>query len=586
MNNTYKILIGWILMIFLFGSCSDEFLEENPKGSVSGETLATESGVRELLIGAYSLLDGFELFINNMGAATTPSNWMFGDVPSDDMHRGDNPGGWGEISIIERFETTSTNSFVGQVWELGYDGVSRANDVLRILELAREKNAISQDAAMQIEAEARWLRAWYHFQMRLKFEKIPYIKHDIDDPTQIKNNREVWDDMEADIQWGIDNNMDEYPVEPGRISYFAAETLLARIHLMQLEYLEAKPLLQDVIDRGGYSLTSHFYDNFDEERQNNEESIFEIQYSVNDASTYWNSTVGSGLMAPNGIGLCCSYSAPSFDLFNAFKVDADGLPLLDTYQDNFLIEDYGLLSTDPFVPTGHLLDPRVDWTIGRRGITYLDWGAFTGSDMMNNQLEMGPFLNKKIIFYKRNNGNINTTNLWEPANANNWRMFRLGHVILWRAEVAVEENDLETARQLVNQIRTRAADDIVMGRVSTPDDTFGGSEDDIIIDTTQAAANYDLQPYPVFPNQDYARKAVRHEMRLEFALEGIRFFDLVRWGEAARVINDYLELELANNKLPWLQGTRFVEGKNEYNPIPQLQLDLQKGILEQDPDHQ
>ncbi len=579
----YKIMLLVVLGIAI-SSCKDEFLEEFPKGVVTIDTLSDEDGANLLLIGAYSLIDGFSQGGPGGAGEASATNWVWGDVPSDDMHRGDQTGGWSAINLIERYEVDPANPWVEGLWAANYDGVARANDVLKVLRNAGD--AIPTEEANQIEAEARWLRAWFHFQLQTKIEKIPYITEDVD-PAEVSNTTDVWDNIEADLQWGIDNNMDEAPSEVGRASRWVAKALKARVHLFQNEFAQAKPILDDILNNGPFVLMDHFYDNHDEEKQNNAESIFEVQYTVNDgAAGGENAGSDHRTLFPRGadVGLCCAYSAPSFDLFNAFKVDANGLPLLDTFQDDLLLEDYGLLDTEAFTPTAVDLDPRVDWTIGRRGIPFLDWGPMSGGDWMLDQAGMGPFMNKKIMFYKRNfqTISINTPTWSAGLNGNNWRLFRLSHIILWRAEVAVEENDLGTAMALVNRIRERAQDDIVMGRISN---TTFGSGDPIVIDENQPAANYNLGLYTSFPDQDYARKAVRHETRLEFALEGMRFQDLVRWGIDAETINTYLASELSNGKLPWIQGATYTAGQNDHFPIPQTQLDLQSGVLTQDPQY-
>lgn len=580
----FKISLMVILGIAI-SSCKDEFLEEFPKGVVLFDTLADEAGADLLLIGAYSVIDGYSQGGPGGNGSASATNWVWGDVPSDDMHRGDQTGGWSAINLIERYEVDSTNPWLEGLWSANYDGVARANDVLKVLRIAVDE--IPADKAKQIEAEARWLRAWYHFQLRTKIERIPYITEDIEDPSQIPNDREIWDDIEADLQWGIDNNMNANPSEVGRASLWAAKALKARVHMFQNEFDLAKPLLNDIIDNGPFQLMDHFYDNHDEEKQNNAESIFEVQYTVDDGAGIHNAGADHRTLFPRGadVGLCCAYSAPSFDLFNAFKVDANGLPLLDTFQDNLLLEDYGLLDTETFTPTNELLDPRVDWTIARRGIPFLDWGPMSGGDWMLDQAGMGPFLNKKNMFYKRNFRIISIpTPIWSAGlNANNWRLFRLGHIILWRAEVAAEENDLGTAMDLVNDIRRRAQDDIVMGKISN---TSFASGDPIVIDENAPAANYLLGLYTTFPDQDYARKAVRHETRLEFALEGMRFPDLVRWGIDDQVINDYLTTELAGGRMNWIQGASYTAGQDDHWPIPLSQIDLRPDILTQDPNHQ
>jgi len=569
---TVTVLLSW--------SCADEFLEEKPKGAVSEEILTTESGIDLLLVGAYSRIDGYSQGEAGGNGGASATNWVWGDVPSDDMHRGDQTGGWSPINLIERYETDAANDWIAELWAANYDGVARANDALRVLRKAGEN--VSTATAIQLEAEARWLRAWYHFQLRTKIEKVPYITEDVV-AKEVANDREVWDDIEADIKWGIDNNMDENP-QIGRASRWAAKALLANVHLFQKEFAEAKPYLDDIIDNGPFVLMDHYYDNFDEEKQNNAESIFEVQYTVNDGAGEHNSGADHRTLYPRGsdVGSCCAYSAPSFDLFNAFKVDADGLPLLDTFQDELLLEDYKILDTEPFTATDVALDPRVDWTIGRRGIPFLDWGPMSGSDWMLDQTGMGPFLNKKVMFYKRNKGQISISSpTWSNGlNGNNWRIFRLDHIILWRAEVAAEENDLVLAKDLVNMIRERAQDDLVMGKVNN---TTFESGFELDIDEDQPAANYNLGLYPSFSDQDFARKAVYHEMRLEFALEGMRFQNLVRWGIDAQTISKYLQSELSDEKLLWLQGANYTEGQDDHWPLPQPQIDLQPGVLTQDP---
>ncbi len=582
MKNKYLVKIATgLFCLTLIIACSDEFLNEEPIGSVNELVLQSEEGVNSLLIAAYSLLDGYaagEAPDGQQGEASG-TNWVWGDVPSDDMYRGDQTGGWSQINDIERYDVRPDNAWLNGAWKIHFDGVARSNDVLRTLRASGDK--INAESARQIEAEARYLRAWYHFQLRIKFEMVPYITEDVD-PLTISNNSEIWENIENDIRWGIDNNMAEAPSDIARVSRWTAKTFLARVHLFQADYGAARPLLDDIINNGPFELMEHFYDNHNEEFQNNKEAIFEIQYSVNDGAGVSNSGLDHQTLFSRAIGFCCDYSAPSFDLFNAFKVDENGLPLLETFQDELLREDHNILFTEEFSPTEVMLDPRVDWTIGRRGIPFLDWGPFTGSNWMLDQQGMGPFLNKKIQFFKRNEGSIKTQDWWWAGglNGDNFNLFRLSHVILWRAEVAVEEGDLDTALELVNMIRQRAADDIVMGKINNTTFEAGFALD---IDESQPAANYNLGLYDSFPSQEYARMAVRHEMRLEFALEGMRFFDLVRWGIDAEVLTTYLQNE--DGLRPWMTGAQYDAGKDDHWPIPQVQLDLQPDVLVQDPNH-
>jgi len=584
----YRIQILILALLYavgyLFVGGCDEFLTEEPVGTVNESNLTNEKGVNSLLIAAYAIIDGYAQGENPSGGTggASVTNWIWGDVASDDIHRGDKTGGWADITAIERWELPATSPWLKECWGVNYEGVSRANDVLRILALAGDK--IEESKAERLAAEAKFLRAWFHFQLRLKFRMIPYITYDVD-PLMVKNDVEVWDLIEKDLKDAIPD-LDPSPADKGRASQWAGKALLARVHMFQNEWTEAATLLDDIIDNGPFALEGHFYNNFDEEHQNNGESIFEVQYSVNDGAGVHNSGIDHQTLYPGGpvVGLGYTYSAPTFDLFNAFKVDANGLPMLDTYRTNLLVEDYGVLFSQPFTPTNHLMDPRVDWTIARRGIPFLDWGPMWGSNWISDQVNMGPFLNKKVMWYKRNKGVISTTSAYwaKGVNGNNFRAIRLAHVMIWRAEAAIElggATNLELARGLINDIRGRAADDILMGKVMNS--TFGP---DItpVVDESQPAANYKMGLYPTFSSQDYARKAVRFETRLEFALEGMRFFDLVRWGIAKTTYDAYLASETSGGKIPWLTGAVFNANKEEYWPLPQDQVDLQPGILMQD----
>jgi starch-binding outer membrane protein, SusD/RagB family len=149
-------------------------------------------------------------------------------------------------------------------------------------------------------------------------------------------------------------------------------------------------------------------------------------------------------------------------------------------------------------------------------------------------------------------------------NANNYRMIRYSHVLLWLAEIETEIGDLEKARAYVNQVRRRAAN---------PDGFVKGADG-------KAAANYVISEYTAaWSSKDVARKAVQFEQRLEFAMEGHRRFDLVRWGIADQTLNSYYVGE--GKKRIYLNGVQFVKGKHEYFPIPiQEILNSKKGSTE------
>ncbi|GAB2525713.1 RagB/SusD family nutrient uptake outer membrane protein [Spirosoma aerophilum] len=529
----------------LLSACSSDFLETTPLGVANDQLLANKSGVNGVLIAAYSLLDGVGSGPTNTSSG---SNWIFGSVASDDAYKGSDVGDQAQITTLERYSFQADLGVYNDKWIALYDGVSRSNDVLKLVPKAKDMTEVEKKQAM---GEARFLRGWYHFEAKKIWNKVPYVDETVTDFINLPNTADIWPQIEADFQYAIDN-LPTTKVNVGRASQWMAKAYLAKVHMYQQDYTAAKPLLVDVIANGPFKLVANYHDNFQIATENNSESIFEVQMSVGDGGTGQNGNWGDNWNFPYGSapGGCCGFYQPSQNLVNAFKTDATGLPLLDTFNNVDVKNDEGLASTDPFTPYEGTLDPRLDWTVGRRGIPFLNWGIHPGKNWIRDQSFGGPYTFKK--FFANNGENAGAES--PRANANNYRAYRFADLLLMRAEIAVEENDLATALALVNQIRTRATNQVVTDAAGKP------------------AANYLVKPYASFPSQDYARKAVRFERRLELAMEGHRFFDLVRWGVASDVLNAYLVKE--SLKRTYLTGSTFVKGKNEYFPIPQAQIDI------------
>ncbi len=558
-------------------SCED-FLETLPLGVYSDNFFTNERGIDALLIGAYAMLDGAGAggWGGSFAWAGAVSNWIWGSVASDNAYKG---GTWGDSTpmwAIEKYVTSPQNGYLFEKWIANYDGVARCNDVLDIL---NKTKGIDPDKRNDFKAQALFLRAWFHFELKRVFDNIPYIKEEVKDPGKVTNMIDAWPLIEADLQFAVDH-LREIQIDVGRPTRYAAMAVLARVHLFQKEYDAAKELLDEIINSGNYILMPNFHDNYRIPTNNNAESIFEIQYSVNDGTPEsMNGGYGDCLNFPmqnEKMQTCCGFHQPSQNLVNAFKVDVNGLPLLDSFNDTELKNDMGISSDATFIPTTDSVDPRLDWTVGRRGIPYLDWGIMRGDDWIRDQDHGGPYLYTKNMFYQSEQFTLSTTSGWATGvNANNYRAYRYAHVLLWRAEVAVEQNDLTTALMYVNMIRTRARDGLrVMGLCTTYELPEGVEP---VVDYNQPAANYNVQPYPVFPDQEYARKAVQHEMRLEFAMEGHRFFDLVRWGIAAETLNAYITRDIEFRS--FMMGTVFSKSKNEYWPIPQMAIDQQDSTI-------
>jgi len=551
-----KIIVFTALICMgMMNSCKDKFLETTPLGVGNEDLLSTKNGVNSVLIGAYSLLDGVGSGYN---FTSSVSNWIYGSVASDDAYKGSDVGDQAQITTIERYIGQADIGAYNDKWITVYDGVSRSNDALRLIVKATDMNEAEK---MQASAEARFLRGWYHFEAKKMWNMVPYVDETVTDYINLPNDKDIWPLIEADFQFAVDN-LSATKAQVGRASKWSAKAMLAKVHMYQNDYTAAKPLLVDIIANGPFSLVPNYHDNFRIATENNSESVFEVQMSVGDGGSGENGSWGDNLNFPYGAGPggCCGFYQPSQNLVNAFKTDAAGLPLLDTFNDVDVKNDEGLASSDAFTPYDGTLDPRLDWTVGRRGIPFLNWGVHPGKNWIRDQSFAGPYTFKKFFAASGENAGAESPR----ANANNYRAIRYADLLLMRAEIAVEESDLPTALTLVNQIRTRAATELVKKDDGTP------------------AANYLVKPYTAFASQDYARKAVRFERRLELAMEGHRHFDLVRWGVADVVLNAYLAKE--SKKRTYLSGATFKKGSSEYFPIPQAQIDIMgSNVLKQNP---
>ncbi|MBW6501687.1 MAG: RagB/SusD family nutrient uptake outer membrane protein [Bacteroidales bacterium] len=573
-----KILIPAIIIILGLLSCNEDFLTKQPKGAAAGLVIESPEGIEAILIGTYASFRGTSM----NGAMGT--DWTYGSAYSDDCHYGQFGGSnW---DVMDRYNIRF--AFPGFIdrWRFCYEGVSRANRVIEFLTKNQQgERPILSERAIQIEAEAKFLRAWFHFQANKVFEYIPYIKTEAELaptlPENVQNSDHGWDGIEEDLQFAIDNLPVTHPLgEVGRPTKFAAEAVKAHAHLYQKEFEKAKELLDDIINNGGFELVSNFYDNYDMTHENNTESIFEIQVAT--TATSHNSLYPAGAAfhqkGPASLG-GWGFFNPTQLLFEAFQVDNDGFPILNISDREPLVNDQGLSSKEEFIPTDHLLDLRVDWTIARRGIDYLGWGIHPGAAWMREQHINGPYMTKKYMHFKSEQ----ILNNYGPGfyNGKNYRLYRLAHIILWRAEIAVEEGDLDYARILVNKIRDRAKNSTpVMGLCKT----YSDLENNPLVDWTQPAANYKVEPYPPghpsFSNIEEARNAVRMEIRLEFATEGHRFFDLRRWGLDNSVLNDFIQRDQIMTN--YMKGAIYDPEEDDFWPLPPEEVELQKGILRQD----
>lgn len=569
------IIFSGVLLLMTGISCK-KYLDYSPKGLVVDEQLNTPANAEKMVIAAYATLsnDDWTFPFNHM--------WPYGSVRGGDAYKG---GGsvsdQGQYDQMEKFNLVQAdNGGVNTIWTNLFFNVGRVNDAIQRINKLSETDYPNKKLRL---GEMRFLRGHYYFLLKILFKKIPYIDETVAQNDRDKvgndalNDIQLWDKIAEEFQYGVDN-LPVSQTDVGRVNKYAAYAYLAKVRLYeayeqsathQVTGINADRLnkvveaCDAVINSGKYKLVDDFAQNwlypFSE---NNSESIFAAQYSVNDGTPFGKVNMSSGLnynMAPP-YG-CCSFHAPSQNLVNAFKTDlVSGLPLIDTYN-NTLMRD----SID-FWTNG--VDPRLDHTIGvpthpfkyiPTFIAQVNWqrvptvyGRYTS--MKEVAQYNSPAFKKVGAFF---------------GSATNWAIIKYNDVLLWKAEALIELGRQNEAMPIINLIRERAAKSTGLLKYAN----------------SQPVSNYKCLPYVDGVNcnwtQDYARKALRFERRLEFALEGVHFFDLVRWGIAKDFINAYFASEktiIAN-----LSSANFTAGRDEYFPIPTAQITYTAGLYKQNP---
>jgi len=548
------IALTTLILLLSVVSCSDEFLDVAPTGSLSSNELTSEAGLEGTLVGAYSMLLG------RSGFYSDSSNWMWGSIRGGEANKGTNAGDQSQVNEVQAFAAQTTNESVFQKYRAVYEGVARSNATLKLLASAQE--GVSEATIARITAEARFLRGHYYFELKKNFNNTPYVDETWDEVTPVSNAADLWPFIEADLKFAYDNLPGMMP-DAGRANKWAAGAYYGKALLHQGKWSEARTVLTDVVNNGmtangqPYDLNANYADAFRSPNDNSAESVFAVQAAAGTGSIE-NANAGLVLDFPNGPGApggCCGFFQPSFELANTFRTDGDGLPLLDgSYNDagNALVTDMGIESADPFTVDAGPVDNRLDHSIGRRGIPYLDWGPHPGKLWIRDQPYAGPYAPKKFIYYQGGQGTENDQSSWTPGyTAVNYNIIRFSDVLLMLAEAEVEAGDLGEAAALVDRVRTRAANSTI----------------------ADSPANYNVGTYGSFDSQAMARMAVRMERKLELSGEGHRLYDLVRWGVAPQVLNAYLAYEAPKLNAPYA-GATFDANKDEYLPIPQSEIDL------------
>ena len=577
----YTALIALVLQL----TACDDFLDTKPLGVISEEGLQSADGVEPLVIAAYAALAGPESRWDTWWRPTT--NWIQGEVRSDNAYKG---GG----GITDGWETHAYETFTGvyptiglidNSWFLLYCSVQRCNSALRVLNQTTEAEVPHRQ---RLIGEMKVLRAHYFFELARQFRKIPYFDENVELDNYIKipndefTREEIFGKI-ADELKDAATMLPDAPTEAGRVCKYTALAYQAKAKLYQAYVQddnnqvtsidqnlmkEVITLCDEIIDSRKYDLNSDFQQLDLVEYENGKESIFSVQYSVGDGSESGGRVNWSNLLnTPPGAGYNGDgFYLPSQNLVNAYQTDNNGLPLLDTYNQT----DYDVVTANPgggvtITNRDANVDPRLDFTIGRVGIRWKTWDVATmTTGWIREPATYGYHCSKRFVVSPEDPNMISG---WPwGASSLNWQIIRFADVLLWKAEALIEsDGDLGVARELINQIRERAKQSSYTKDWTNP---------------SQNAANYKIELYPAQNwNKEYARKALYHEYKLEKALEGERFFDLVRWGIAGKVMNDYITIE--KTKRSYYKDAKFTVGKDEYFPVPQNQINFSGGLYKQ-----
>ena len=559
MKKIYILLVG---ILTLTVGCSDTFTDVDPIGSLNDAQLANAQGIDLLLTGAYSVLDGVRNGGQGNGWGRSADNWVM-DVASDDAHKGSTDGDQPDLYSLELYNWQTANGYFLARWEVLYAGVNRANAVINLI-------ASSDDPSVYVNenAQARFLRGHYNFELIKHYKNVPDITPESAAALEynLANSGETlltYDKIAADFTYAMANLPASRGAVPmGRPVRTTAQAFLGKVHLYKGEWAQASTNLEAVISSGEYGLHPALVDNFLSATENGAEAVFAIQYSADDGLVKQGNATGA-LNYPSALGWCCGFYQPTQDLVDAYQTQ-NGLPMLDTFQASSAMDhDYGIGEGDAYTLPTATVDPRLDYTVGRRGVDYNGWGIHPGKGWIRANFSdiSGPYLPKKNIFTQTDPNNFAQGGWGQNLSGLNYHIMRYADVLLMAAEAAVESGNLERGRTLVNQIRQRA-------KSMTP---VAGTNPSIELYTTP------------WTDQATARKAVRFERRLELAMEGHRYFDLVRWGNMPAHMAAYIANESATITT-FAKGQVF-EAKHTYFPIPLTAIDISGGALTQNPGH-
>lgn len=490
MNITMKKIYIILPFLFIAASCSD-FLDEKLEATYSTDNFYKTAAHAELAItGVYNAIS-FNSTFNAL--------WVFGDVVSDDAVKGGLSGDLSDVQFLEQFNYSRANEFLDKIWRQYYEGINRANFLIRFVPDIQ----MDEGRRTEIISEATFIRAYLYFNLVNIFGNIPLRVEPTLNPDQsalaTSTVEEIYTQIDKDLTAAIEG-LKVSPTKVGGASKGSAYGLLAKSKLFQSEWQASLDAITSLEALGIYSLEEVYRNNFMDSTQNNGESIFEIQHLNGQTPS-----VGSFLN---------QYFSPASE--NGYYFDQPTQDFVDEFE----------------VTPGDVVDPRLDYTVGREGHKWLN-----GEDFDPSWSSTG-YLNRKHTQPLREipRGKKGDASL-------NYVFMRYAEVLLMKAEALNELGQTADALVPLNAVRKRARESYLYDK-----DIAGFG-----------AVPPNLLPAVVSTSQTTVRDAIRHERRVELGMEFHRFFDLTRYGKVAA------EAALGDDG--------FVYEANRYFLIPQSEID-------------
>ena len=497
-------------------SC-DDFLDLKPTGTFTEEQL-DDSSIEGLMASAYAGLEA-HFFGNNESFAGPITNWVF-DVRSDDALKGG-----GDITMeqyihqLEVSNVTSDNAVALDKWRNNYYAISRVHKAMNAIENSNIANKATY------LGELKLLRAYFYFDLIRIFKQVPYFTEN-EDPNGKRADEYTRDQIFSFIKQDL---VDAYSVLPeeqsqaGRFNKYVAAAVMAKVSAFTSNWSDVETYANYVIASNKYD----FYDNYGDmskiEFNNKKESIMAVQFSTanNNAHINWSNLLNTTYSEGALFGTGDDFFLGSQNLVDAFATDNNGLPYLDGSDHYVKTTEKGDGNYDGNV------DPRLDFTVGRLGMPFR--GHTYNKKWCRAYDIYGEYSGKKGLIDPSSPDMVQGFP-W-GASALNYCIIRYSDIVLLKAEALIEQNkQLDEARTLINDVRKKAQRSIDGNYTPQDLDPFN--------------ANYNVGLYPSEGwTQEYARKAVRMERRLELAMEGNRWFDLLRWNTAVSTVNAYMQSE-------------------------------------------